>query len=124
MIRHFSIWLVAIIFAADPTLACAPVDSPLRALQVSHVDYEPVVAEESSQTDLRVPVSIAQIDANTLLVANYSQIILVDLAEGKFWPLRQPPNVKWVPTGLAYDAETKQIFLANYLGFPRQLSWK
>lgn len=102
------------LFFTSTAVACEAIESPLNSLTATHVDYVPVEAEAGPPLDLGGPVSIAQVDANTLLVANYGQILLVDLRAGKFWPLRQPPDVQWVPTGLAYDVSTKQVFLANY----------
>lgn len=67
--------------------------------------------------DINLPVSLARIDDRTLAVASYLNLWLVDTDTGILTELAKPQEVeKWYPTGLAYDRESRELFIANYLG--------
>ncbi len=68
--------------------------------------------------NINLPVSLVRIDARTLAVASYLNAWLVDNTEtGLLTEITKPHEVeKWFPTGLAYDRETRELFIANYLG--------
>jgi DNA-binding beta-propeller fold protein YncE len=60
--------------------------------------------------------SVEPITENIVLVANYAQIIKINLDTGKTKILEKPLDVnKWVPTGLKWNKKTQRLYLANYL---------
>lgn len=67
--------------------------------------------------DIGIPASIALLEDGLLAVASYLKGWVVDPASGVTAELVKPTGVeKWYPTGFAYDKETKELFVANYLG--------
>ncbi|QZI69895.1 hypothetical protein K5F93_26625 [Pseudomonas protegens] len=65
-------------------------------------------------------VSLAQIDTNTIAVANYDSIILLDKTKKTLckvtpnWGTTKPEDTTWVPTGIYYTNDT--LYIANYRG--------
>jgi DNA-binding beta-propeller fold protein YncE len=63
------------------------------------------------------PVSIAIASGNTAYVANYLDILVLDLVTGIGSVLSRPPGIDiWMPAAVAYDAHNRRLYVANYKG--------
>lgn len=61
--------------------------------------------------------SVATWNQNSILVANYLNIIHINLETGEIKVLDKPLGIdKWYPTGLKWHKETQRLYVANYLG--------
>lgn len=61
--------------------------------------------------------AVTSFTENSVLVANYLQIIQINLDTGKTKVWEKPLGIdKWYPTGLKWHKATQTLYVANYLG--------
>jgi len=75
------------------------------------------VAVEGVAAEYFFPVSITKISQNVCVVANYRNLLLLDLEKNTAKILIPPElDTAWTPTGVFYNNVTNTLYVANYKG--------
>ncbi len=68
-------------------------------------------------SEFKMPVSIAIISDEHVILANYGKLLLLNLKKGVSQELKKPSDVKvWNPTGVHYNSMFRRLYVANYNG--------